>query len=781
MHLGKHRDDSTHVPIKEGLYSVLDDPNVLGMGRSVTATGDSETDYAVLHVSGILFNLSANGFGDPAAFKLKFSDAPDGTVTYDSATGAVVQHADAATAFAAETTTNKVVTKRYDVPLFEVFKREVTIASDEVYPNGLIQSQATTMNGIATANGTRPASYYAAFEGDTGSVGKCLNYYSLSEAQQAVVLADPWNNFELGSDGKLYQWCLRQFTVDGVGNGELRFLSSTASNAQNSLLRQATGSITKPIAPQGDFDDRLDHSSIGLYNTNNRTDLTVVDEFDNGVFATRNIVRDGRDYSKAGVDGECYALVLGQVSRLNQGVYHPSFNSLGCGRVRNLSGDVDNGRLWYDSAGFNMTNAAQCFTEVTENNGKGNISGNLSGRPDGKFYDAIYANGQGGVIDMRLGGKSLSRFGDDKAALLAGDFLGQEYLVKTEIFAGSLTATGSSKNIYITGSGMGLLPTVGDMFHVYRSDGSVQTSTVSSTGVDGWISTDTITNTELVTHVILTYTTDLPVSGEFTMIDVMGDPANIKNTSDLTNGWIGAWIRDLTAGSLPRSLTRKALYSNAISQYTNDNGANWTNSSYSIDPIKNETPNASQLDVYTTVITYTAHAKVTTPVNRLPVLGGYDSIKDVTAINWKGYGNNILFESILGMINKNSDPSGEIYPTVKMIQSALIDRNLTVTEADWGKLDTNVDHGIQKHEPLNLIQPNNGNSALKVMMYPVVENGQLFIEIIYKQMVHNGTSWGDNNQMLIADGDNLGTDLNAISISYGTHRIGPIGWPEGAA
>lgn len=130
--------------------------------------------------------------------------------------------------------------------------------------------------------------------------------------------------------------------------------------------------------------------------------------------------------------------------RLNKGAYHPSFNPLGSGRFHDKTGDINNGWLWYGSSAYAPSSRAECFKFVTANSGNGSISGNNSGRPDGKFYDAIYPDGVGGVIDRRLSAFPVTMEDYFKAIAKAenGTMRGMEKLVWTKV--GTVTHTGNA-------------------------------------------------------------------------------------------------------------------------------------------------------------------------------------------------------------------------------------------------------------------------------------------------------------------------------------------------
>ena len=315
--------------------------------------------------------------------EIKFPKAPDGTVTYNKTTGEVVKHADAATAFAAATGDVEVVTERVDMFGAEFFLEEVTQDNPYVYPNGMIQSQATEMNGVTTSLTNRPATYYAVFDGDTTSSGKGVNFFMATPVEQKALVADPSNNLYLLDSGKLVQWRMRQRTIAGSGNGDWGNVNSSGLGNLSVITFQERTSYGY-LQAQGVRDTFIEFGkdTAIYYGTNHASNTNP----NNGIFKAG--LGDAL-VPEVAVDGECYFHVWGVVPRLNQGAYHPSFNALGAAQC-------SDSKPWYSSTDT-PTTELECFTKRS-----GGSIGSTSGRDDGKFYDAVYTDGQGGVVDYRL-------------------------------------------------------------------------------------------------------------------------------------------------------------------------------------------------------------------------------------------------------------------------------------------------------------------------------------------------------------------------------------------
>ena len=236
VHFGNHY----HSPpfynnINEGLWTDLTLPNILisGPAGHGASHGKSSSKAAVISIAGVNTNVENLSSTNEKQSFFKFPPAENGTRTYDSATGISVRHATPVIAFASETETNKVVTERVDMWGFEAFLREINDADPFVYDNGLIQSQATNINGVATTDdNARPITYFAWYEGDDASRGRGVNWQTATEAQRMAIASDPANNIYFDDEtGKFYQWCIRGRSFAGAGNGDWFGLTSVGVTA----------------------------------------------------------------------------------------------------------------------------------------------------------------------------------------------------------------------------------------------------------------------------------------------------------------------------------------------------------------------------------------------------------------------------------------------------------------------------------------------------------------------------------------------------------------------
>lgn len=754
VHFGKHGGGSGDNPVNEGLYTNPALANHFRLGRPANQkpAGNSKTTYPVINIAGVTTDIIA-GHSAFSHFDVKFPAAPDGTVTYDKSNGEVKKHPDSATAFGyagIDPVNREVVTNRVDMWGFEAFLEEVSQANPFVYPNGLIQSQATTMDGIATAASARPVTYYAAFDGDTTSKGKGLNFFALSAANQKKVLSNPKHNLYYLDDGRLVQWRLRQRTIAGVNGDWLRIESNKAGTlAITSLLT---------VKPQGDSDV----VSTGTYNDTSATPT--------GHYVSSN--------AAISVKGECYFLACGTVSGLNSGFYHPSFNRSGAKRA-------SDDKYWYNTA-ISFTSKADCFNPAKLLASSGSIASGKSGRPDGRYYDAIYADGAGGVCrDMRYSANGLTPvdFYNADLRVEAGEYRGFEKVLTSNIIKFNLY--GSSGSItyasFAQAAGHNLLGESGGL--VFHNGYAYK---LSKHGNDLWVrlnrfiggtptAGDYSADIDLAKPFVFipAAETDLDqvllsppsasletisVGGSFLQTDVAGDPNDIIQIAELENGWTGSWIGVIPDGVTRIPLTRKRIDSGFL-KYTNTSnlGGTWVVSDTAFDPVTNDTaPLAVGL---VALAQYQAFAKQTESANNAPVYGEMPASISVGNDYRSEYGS--VFRESLGVLDKNNSGISHGENSVTFILADNTYRLLSGVE----------------HAGIKLGSPANSSGAVKSLGYNVNINQQGVKQYAATELKFDGTDWGDDGKVTIVDGESTKTDDNGNTVKVVTHKLKePIGW-----
>lgn len=789
VHFGKHYyGNPEYIPINEGLWTNIIAPNNLQMGKTSAPPpiGKSSSAAPVVHIAGVIFTLSEINTASDNQNEVRFPQAPDGKATYNKSTGAITTYATTTEAFnaqAADPTNVEVVINRVDMWGFEAWPEEVTLAKPFIYPNGLIQSKATQMSGVPTIGGSdRPESYYAMFAGDTTSKGTCLNFFALADPQKKKVLADPKNNMYFADDGRLIQWRLRVRSFAGAGNGDW---VQTVSNGINPL--SPTAELQVRSQGYNDFRSPYVLVSSGEHSYRGYSDTVWNDKPQLGLFTAIKT-------ANAGVNEECYFLICGTVNRLNQGAYHPSFNHMGAAGFSQLGVNV---WKWHQLPNQSI-NTISCFTPATASSigyRGGDISNGkvLAGRPDERYYDAIYASGQGGVCrDMRYSayGIESADFAEAGRRVKSSTYRGFEKLKFTKIIQTTVTDTavyGGGRYFRFAGYQPWELFNQDSVVYFPRTNiiaypcyietwagGAIYLSSAPTHADNGVLTSGLLqafspfvgdVASGDVAYVMRCDDINVSVGGSFLQTDVIGNPSNILATPALAQGWYGRWIR--FKNELANiEVARKNLSSNAFITYTRDNGALWlAQSNYPFDFVTNEVKFIVAGD--TVLVQYQAFAKQTTNAVNIGMHGADAGIGAVFAQSlYLPEWGCTLGESLCGIICKNTvPPEGVVQPLVRYLLNPLGEFNAAPINSP-------------KHSALDMVAvPNNNSPAFKALNYNVNINQQANIQYAYTQLRHNGTNWGDDGKIYIVDNQSTKTDLNGNTVLVGTAKLKePIGW-----
>ncbi|HHG3103973.1 TPA: hypothetical protein ACPVXC_003759 [Vibrio parahaemolyticus] len=673
----------------------------------------------------------------------------------------------------------EVVINRVDMFGFEYFLEEISKANPFVYPYGCIQSKLTSIEGIATKESNRPITYYSVFDGDTTSKGKGVDFWAATDAQKRALVSNPDHNIYLLDDGRLVQWRVRQRTIAGVGNGDWQSVNSQGAAL---MFFQAPSGFTIQPSAQGILDVTPTWFGAGskgaYYGITHGTPIHK----DNGIFCAG---LGGKVVPELGIDGYCYFHVCGVVPRLNQGSYHPSLNPMG---ARQMNNDINNtgARDWWNSnpsVATARTSTVQCmkvsmgFGEIAAHPNTGKIGG-TSGRPDGKFYDAIYASGQGGVIDYRLSAWDMSSKEEASKIfqkVVSGSYRGKENLVWSFIGEGHsfvktgaaswesvqngrfrfavqtggdwLSGTGASTNgfmgtgdvrvykTYLVGSNGNVWEVLGSTQRgkygdIYRSGDVMYAGIGDSTQVAAF--NNQFPNGTTITIVQTRYTPSLnssvriSVSGDFTQVDLFAEPSVILNEASFKNGWLGGWAgmpSSAPAGDI--DFTRKVKVGTPTRIYKLPSGAWSSGEMPNFNSILNGSTRGWSSDktiLYT--FTYTAFAKQTKGSTNKPVLNSAGGLGAVAqsggfhAITWGA----LLVESLIGKV-----------PTSSVGGAGM-------SLSDWINIPIQHDGKIhvgdlKKVEPFDKPRPNNDSPAVKALWYQSAANQQCSLNFAWNELV----------------------------------------------
>lgn len=585
------------------------------------------------------------------------------------------------------------------------------------------QPERMDMYGLESEKVEISAASPNAYQGGLRGVGAAVNLFTATDQQKKDFFSANANTTYIGTDSKIYQWQLYKVSFAGTTDG-----------------------VPSP-SEQG-------------YSLNSFGDLWL----------------------KAGKN----LLYFGNVLRLNDGGYHPSFNPLGAAK---FVGDT----FWYNTAA-SITSRADCFDPSKLLVGSGQISSGKSGRPDNRYYNVIYSDGQGGVCrDMRYPAYGVDSvdFLNEIKNINNGKCRGFEWLKITKISSTTIisdpfdaTINGIPCRLYRTNLkfsdyNMIVVDTKGfsaiDTCAITYQGVTYLGSLYSGNGVNidfAWIKSKganpPVTNGAAITALFTAYSNNASIGGAYLQTDVTASVENILATQSLANGWQGSWIQNIASNYI--SLTRKKI--DAVTSgnriYTSDNGGAWGASvGTGGDNIAN-TMYYGGVDVGTNrvfICQYRAFAKQT-EITANGVL--YDESPRYLFSSSEHQAENgaLLGESLIGKVLKNN---AGVSVNNKSLLSCAIDGAGKLTSA------TNFD-GVT-HPALTLGAPSNNSPAFKAVSYLANISQQAFIQYAYTELKHNGTNWGDDGKVTIVDNQATKTDLNGNTVLVGTAKLKePIGW-----
>ncbi|QZI93177.1 hypothetical protein SIPHO049v1_p0052 [Vibrio phage PS14A.1] len=637
-------------------------------------TGDNpnqlELEKGRVHIAGVISELLA--INSPTTNAINLPPADNGTVTYNSSTGVVRNHSlehgtlnDAVTAAFAEADGSADIEVRINrVDMYGLEQFDMVIKDDEVFD--MVQSKSATFGDtdVPTVDSVRPDSFFAVYDGQTGiTKGKCVKWSTLTDVQKRKVDEYMKERLWVNEDGELTFTTIRQRSIAGASNGNWINIDSNASGGD---LNQFKAVLTSFVIPQGDYDSVVSlgdvNSTNGIYcGVNSGSGYKNANLKGKGIFQAG--ISGGRN-SLAAYKGRCFFYVLGTVSRLNQGAYYPSLNESGC-RTMNYVGIWNNGK-WHGAGAYKPTTKAECFIvtngDPANNDDRGaylnsGAIGQTSGRTDGRYYDAIYADDLGGVVDYRLSAYAMSSPEEGSKVLAKDDYRGLELVGKVSV-SGSFT-------------------------HTY---------------------------------------------------------------TETTGGLI--------------TLPRECLSSTVECVHSSDGGATWNKTNPNVNLTNNTVTLPSGGE---SIVSFTAFAKQTKPSTNKKVLNATSGLLGI--VTTQNHSKSTFAEAVAGIILK-SDASG-------------------ITTEQSNAVKFMVDETISRIKTLanDMAAPTNSSQAVKVAVYQISDNGQCKLGFIANTMSHNGTDWGELEEMHIPSGssDTFPDANNVTQLAMITESALPYGWTHNHA
>lgn len=630
--------------------------------------------------------------------------------------------------------TEEVITDRVDMFGLEQF--DMVMKDGEIFD--MIQSQSSTFgtSGVPTVDSVRPESFFAVYAGQENIVkGKCVKWPNLNRAQKRHIAKYMKERLWINEDGDLTFTSIRQRSFAGAGNGDWANIDSVSTSTN--YLRAVDG-FGHYVKPQGSSDVSV---GFGVGNPTYRTYTAPNNnEPQKGVFTIDESQPENHAYK-----GRCFFYVLGTVSRLNQGAYAKGLNEAGTAKWNNYAGS-NVAQSWYQHDKFKTK--ADCFfygaagvTGVV--GGDIGFGTNWAGRPDGRFYDAIYADGLGGVVDYRL--PAYESDSPEEAAkawekVKNKTYRGLEKLVWTSVkqlnYVTANTPSGGVYELRFEGNPFNLkhnVDTKGNLVSEsgYIYDRVLNVRWVSSVNQTYVRTKDSTSFTDSTGFITLEQELNISVSGSFTVTDVIADPANFLEV--FPNGIQGRWISVIPDGvNKDYPITRKSLVSSASALYTSDSGDSWGSVSAAINTVKstiNSTTPAANLVVWT----YTAFAKPTKPSTNKPVLNGEKGFGAVAQLARADY--SLLMESLIGKVGTSA--SNKDLGSLSILSFILDHSN--ASSSSHGKLSL-VSSYAPKHTIVDLVAPTNNSPAVKALPYQISNNGQCSLGIQANELTYETPS-----------------------------------------
>ena len=603
------------------------------------------------------------------------------------------------------------------------------------YPFGNIQYLGGNTDGLTgIANGAftgfEQYSLFGNWQTPSALIGKGYVWSTLTEAQKRAFIANPENNCYLDGD-KTIQVRYRIRVLIGEDSN-----SMAKATVQGKAVVPSTVLFTAPVTTV----------DAGLYSNTSAT------------------------YTYAGTSTN--AISIANVGRRNQGMYHNVYNPNG---TKVASDGLDCFRTT-----ISFTSTMDCFDPAKLLTASGYI-GTVSGRPDGLFYDQVH---EGDIQDLRNSSKKSA----DKSRLIsiefnklvAGTNRGKEASMELKNYLTSTVNT-KAQYTYVFGSctyvKLNTVPPSGFLQEEYLDD----SFTIFIKGNTKWyraVSASTVNNNIILHPMYGNVTADFTVSNSIDVLfikkstrtksntllhcDIIGNPTNYP-TSWKQSGVFGTPLIVAEDGTslLPDGtrdtfkLRRDANATPLLCLRSTDNGATWA----SFTPVFSATSNTLTLTDEPAgnlvLVYYQTKTSMAVPTVNSEVL----ELGEVLGTN--GLANGALVSTLIGKVaTANTAPYSQRGYEVSGYRIDMSTFKFSTTSTE-----------LPVHSALSLAGGAIGVPAVKVLPYLTRLNGKAYLNLVFKEMKHNGTSWGDSNTFNIVDNVSTTTDNNAQTVLIGQKTV----------
>lgn len=602
---------------------------------------------------------------------------------------------------------------RSDLVFLESWHEDIS-EKNFVYPLGSVQylgGNSDGLSGIANGNftGFETYSLFGNWQTPSALIGKGYVWSSLTEAQKRAFVANPENNCYLDGD-KVIQVRYRVRVLMGEDTN-----SMAKATIQGKSIVPSTVLFTAPVTTV----------DAGLYSNTSAT------------------------YTYAGTSTS--AISIATVGRRNQGMYHPVYNPNG-------SKKASGSNFWYNTA-VSFTSISDCFDPSKLLTSSGYI-GTVSGRPDGLFYDQAH---EGDIQDLRNSSKKVEDYNRlisrEFNKLVTGAYRGKQGELYTEIK--TQTTTGTVATVEVND---GTKYKSGEVINIYdltasATKGRFVVKTISSNTLTVDVAFAKLANSYMISGASSTRTK----SNTLLVCDVIGSPANYPSVWK-TNEVAFTTLHTAEDGTslLPNGvldtfkLSRKANATPLLCLRSTDSGDTWT----SFTPTFNTTTNAITLTdepaTNLVMVFYQTHTMMAVPVVNSEVLGTGSVLASAFS------GNSHMVATLIGKI-----------PTTQYVSA---EKSTEIAGSVFGYANSGTifiqDPGSGQriyHSAISLSVTN--TPAVKIFPYLTRLNGKAYLNLVFKEMKHNGTSWGDDAKFNIVGNVSTTTDNNAQTVLIGQKTV----------
>jgi len=659
---------------------------------------------------------------------------------------------------------------RSDLVFLESWHEDVS-EKNFVYPLGNVQYLGANTDGLTGITngdftGFETYSLFGNWQSPSSLIGKGYVWSSLSEAQKKAFISNPDNNCYLDGD-KVIQVRYRMRVIQGArdtwANVDPQMPGSfeAMSSVRLELVVAAKGKRTSINDLISNVTGSNDHQVFW----NDSSTLSGLINKSTGAFSI--------PYTTTGIayEGKCFALPIALAQKRNQGMYHNVYNPNGT--------KVASDGLNCFRTAVSFTSISDCFDSAKLLTASGYI-GSVSGRPDGLFYDQVH---ESDITDLRNSSKKVEDYnrliGREFNKLVAGTTRGKEgewvYSLAFKDTIAAITSTYFSVAINaininnIFGDGYSnKLPVLNriivenvtrgltvpiEYYGVYNRLYIPSFSSLST-----WTTGDNI-------NIYIARQSTRTKSNTLLHCDIVGNPTNYP-TAWKESGVFGTPLIVAEDGTslLPDGvrdtfkLSRKANATPLLCLRSTDNGATWTSFTPTFGTTTNEITLTNEPANNLVMVYYQTKTSMAVPVANSEVL----EIGDVFATSYSSRSQ--LVSSLIEKVPTYQAGIAGVVPTQILGKPTnYIFNYLSKIENTDGYRD------VPQHKSTTLTPVT--TPSIKVFPYLTRLNGKAYLNLVFKEMKHNGTSWGDSNKFEIVDKVSTTTDNNAQTVLIGQKTV----------